>query len=674
MKLFILACVMAAATASPLLGSNKCTQGPSYWCQGLKQAVECGAVEHCKQKVWPLKNKDECETCVLIATQVKVILSNKETAKEVIEEIENMCSRLGPLQSQCKALIDQYAPLAITYLKQLLQDPKQLCKELSLCSTKEKSVIFATLLKKSLPHDNLIAEVLEPGPVLMEQQHSVKKDGTSTKCILCEFIMREMENEISKKSTQEEIKNALEKVCSVLPSSISSECSDFVEEYAPAVLEILANELDPKMVCTSLSLCQEYKNSIPVVEGKEKEVKTVKTVKNNELCVLCEFVMKELDTILGENATEGKIEEALDKVCNILPSTVSHNCTDFVAQYTPILLQLLQSLSPDEICKVIGLCTQSAKEVTVKTAKVGASPECIVCEFVMDKLENSLKQNGTEQNIEKFLDEVCSLLPSSISTECKDFVSQYTPTILQLLIDEISPSDVCTKLGLCRSSKISKPAVKKIRGIPGECQFCQYFMGYLAGMLTKNATEQDIEKALDKICASFPSSIRSQCQNYVDEYTPTIVHLLVNEFSPHQVCIELGMCSKSKILKPVAKKRLPKSGELCTPCKTAFTLIKQFFANNRTEEALIQDLEKFCSELPQQIANECSALAAEYGKEILDLLFNMPVEQLCTELGFCTSLGSKEKAPCFLGAQYWCSNMAAAVKCDAVHHCKNHVW
>lgn len=40
------------AVASPLLGTEQCARGPPYWCQNVKTASLCGAVQHCQQNVW----------------------------------------------------------------------------------------------------------------------------------------------------------------------------------------------------------------------------------------------------------------------------------------------------------------------------------------------------------------------------------------------------------------------------------------------------------------------------------------------------------------------------------------------------------------------------------------------------------------------------------------------
>lgn len=50
--LFLLASLLGAALASPVLGMKECTRGSAVWCQNVKTASDCGAVKHCLQTVW----------------------------------------------------------------------------------------------------------------------------------------------------------------------------------------------------------------------------------------------------------------------------------------------------------------------------------------------------------------------------------------------------------------------------------------------------------------------------------------------------------------------------------------------------------------------------------------------------------------------------------------------
>lgn len=54
---------------------------------------------------------------------------------------------------------------------------------------------------------------------------------------------------------QEEIKQALDKVCSYLPSSIATECENFVNQYTETLIDILAESVTPDLICAALKVC-----------------------------------------------------------------------------------------------------------------------------------------------------------------------------------------------------------------------------------------------------------------------------------------------------------------------------------------------------------------------------------------------------------------------------------
>lgn len=49
----------------------------------------------------------------------------------------------------------------------------------------------------------------------------------------------------------------MEKVCTLLPSTLSAQCKDLIETYGQAIIELLVQQADPKTVCTVLALCND---------------------------------------------------------------------------------------------------------------------------------------------------------------------------------------------------------------------------------------------------------------------------------------------------------------------------------------------------------------------------------------------------------------------------------
>lgn len=60
---------------------------------------------------------------------------------------------------------------------------------------------------------------------------------------------------------QENIKEALTKLCSHLPGNMKEECQDFVDTYTNELVEMLIADLKPEEVCVYLKLCSDNKPS-----------------------------------------------------------------------------------------------------------------------------------------------------------------------------------------------------------------------------------------------------------------------------------------------------------------------------------------------------------------------------------------------------------------------------
>ena len=48
----------------------------------------------------------------------------------------------------------------------------------------------------------------------------------------------------------------MEKVCNMLPATLTAQCKDLIEAYGEAIIELLVQQADPKSICTVLGLCK----------------------------------------------------------------------------------------------------------------------------------------------------------------------------------------------------------------------------------------------------------------------------------------------------------------------------------------------------------------------------------------------------------------------------------
>ncbi|MPC96384.1 Prosaposin [Portunus trituberculatus] len=95
----------------------------------------------------------------------------------------------------------------------------------------------------------------------------------------------------------EDIENAVESVCGLMPHHLSEECEDYVEAYGDQVIELLAQEIDPaknltlsSQVCQMIHLCPAQPETMPQKEDVS--------------CVMCEYAITQLDKMLGDHKTE----------------------------------------------------------------------------------------------------------------------------------------------------------------------------------------------------------------------------------------------------------------------------------------------------------------------------------------------------------------------------------
>lgn len=109
-------------------------------------------------------------------------------------------------------------------------------------------------------------------------------------------------------------------------------------------------------------------------------------------------------------------------------------------------------------------------------------PTCPLCLLAMSQIYEAIKNNRTEvankylyisyfkcskiysyikyvvflqKNIEDQLDKLCVHLPHSLVEECTDLVKGYSKEIIELLLADLTPQEVCVYIKLCDASKNS---------------------------------------------------------------------------------------------------------------------------------------------------------------------------------------------------------------------------
>lgn len=156
---------------------------------------------------------------------------------------------------------------------------------------------------------------------------------------------------------QDDIKKSVDQACEHLPSSINETCVAFVNTYGDAIVAILAQEIDPSVVCPLVRACPSNKDSIEVFMQAKPE-------KPN--CPLCLLAVTKLEEVVTNKHSKQSIRDALASLCNHLSGSIKAECVDFVNTYSDELVEMLfTDFTPQEICVYLKLCTDKTPAPTL---------------------------------------------------------------------------------------------------------------------------------------------------------------------------------------------------------------------------------------------------------------------------------------------------------------------
>lgn len=573
-------------------------------------AVICHEITLCMslppKNIGAVLDSPDCDYCKLTVEFFYDELKKRETEEEIKLIVEKVC-QLFPSSSRdkCMSTINTYVDMVISLVLQEFT-PEQICQQLGFCVSARTSV-----------------------PVIPPKKVS---DDT---CDLCMVVAKFVYDKVKDERTEEKVKEALDQVCSLLPSSLEQKCVEMVNNYYDMLVNLLLQELDPDQVCKELGLCPSTKKAkMPPVASVPPKKPT------DEECDICKVVVKFVYNELQDNKTEEEVKNVLDKVCTLLPDSLKQTCINTVNTYYDQLVELIvQGLSPEQVCQELGLCPSGKKAmmpaVVSVPSKKPADDECDICKVVVRFVYNELQDNKTEEEVKNLLDKVCNLLPDSLKQTCTDTVNTYYDQLVQLIVQGFTPEQVCQELGLC-PSVLRKPAAARPAKAASdeECAYCTTIVQYVYDALQDEKTEEEIKQVLDEVCNLFHGDRRQQCINMVNTYFEIIVALVLQDFTPQQICQTIGMCPSSL------------GGDIeCTFCQYALHFIQNELVENDTEARVEAVLDRLCSKLPNDLAKECIAFVEEYGPAVMVLLAQeIDPSIVCVAIKVCPKDGLKKQS------------------------------
>uniref|UniRef100_H0X5T8 Prosaposin n=1 Tax=Otolemur garnettii TaxID=30611 RepID=H0X5T8_OTOGA len=496
--------VFLLALAGPVLGLKECSRGSAVWCQNVKTAADCGAVRHCLQTVWnqPTVKSLPCDICKDVITAAGNMLKDNATEQEILMYLEKTCDWLPKpnMSASCKEIVDSYLPVILDMIKGQMSRPGEVCSALNLCESLQKHL--AELNHKKQLESNKIpeldmTEVVAPFmaniPLLLYPQDGPnskpqpKDDGNV--CQDCIQMVTDIQNAVRTNSTfVEALVEHVKEECDRLGPGMSDMCKNYITQYSQIAVQMMMHMQDqqPQEICRLVGFCEEVKkipmqalipakvaeNVIPALELVEPVKEDLVQVKVNVYCEVCEYVIKEVVKLIDNNKTEEEIIHALDKVCSKLPMSWSAECQEVVDTYGSSILSILQDTGPELVCSMLHLCSSTGvPALTAHVTQVKDGGFCEVCKKLVNYLDKNLEKNSTKQEILAALEKGCSFLPDPYVKQCDQFVTEYEPVLIEVLVEVMDPSFVCLKIGACPSAR--KPLLGTEKCVWGPSYWCQ---------------------------------------------------------------------------------------------------------------------------------------------------------------------------------------------------------
>ena len=472
-----------------------------------------------------------CVLCEYVIDTLDKYIKDKNNEDEIMKAIETVCDRMpSAVKDKCNNFVKTYEPALITLIINQIESSK-ICSLLHLCDSEDKPLGDNGLL------------------IAQPQLPSLQK---SSNCEMCEFAMNQVFAFLKDKEDQNMVKNVLESICYHLPNSIERNCEDFVETYTSTIVDLIVQGLSPDEICSALQLCSSTK-TVTAPAPVTITPRVVQPVETDSTCVLCEYIITTLDSMLEDKTNEAQIKAAMEKLCSILPSSVEKQCDTFVETYTDLIIDMLtKDVSPEMICTNLGLCKQTSNIVQhkVEMLEKEKSPYCALCKMVVQNLDGMLEDKKNEEQIEKALDVVCYQLSDPVHKQCEKLVAKYTEKIIDMFVNDYTPDAICSELSMCVNNEINTNSIHEVdfddtdtQVTAGEsigCEMCEFAMSIIDQHLTEESTIDQVERVIQFMCSYLPGTIADKCEEFVDEYGQKIIDFIVNErMKPGQICGQL---------------------------------------------------------------------------------------------------------------------------------------
>ncbi|XP_043267105.1 prosaposin [Venturia canescens] len=638
---------------------------------------------------------DECSKCFTIATHMEEKF-NSASRDQVLDSMLKVCGEMSSFSDACASIVLEYFSMIYTHLRSNFH-AKNICHLSGQC---------AGMFHR---HENSTKDLeVEIRPLSSVGMVDV---GDDLPCELCEQLVGHLRDLLVANTTEQEFEHVLEGLCKQT-KSFAPQCKSIVDEYYPQIYDYLVKGLDNNGVCMMAGICPspdkkthdgpiwpllpekslkiateialERKNVGEHGAGTRQEAKKTEAdemqlpierimgpsvimgapqmdLQGKKECAFCEYFLHYMQQVFSYPVTEDELKQVMGKVCKKLPKSVQNTCTEFLNTYSDAIIALfVQEIDPSVICPMIYVCPSNEfmeawekipKDLMIKS-EVEEKQSCPLCLLAVTQLEEMVKNEKTEENIEKALEKLCMHLPKSLITDCNGLVQQYSQQVIEMLVADFSPQEVCVALKLCDPKKnpgtqyltpVGKDgeilsneipdnsvAIKPVKETT-KCVICEFIMQYLEKAMRNKSTKDEIEKIVHGVCDHLPNSVSKECNGFVDQYADLVIELLSQEVTPREICTILNICEDNM-------QRLHESIAECALCQGVISTIDGLLANAKVDQEIEEVVSRVCKYIAPAKRGKCVMMMEVYEQSIINILREHGDRtKICSRLALCSA-------------------------------------
>ena len=174
-----------------------------------------------------------------------------------------------------------------------------------------------------------------------KKKHSVsilEKYNNTYYCAICEYLIHEGEEFVTKNTTEEDAVHYLEHLCLRLPKSKHNNCDDFIRKNYKLLIHLIVDRESANSICKQLHFCENYEHSVSE-------------------CDFCKFASHRIERFMSNNNTLNEIIDYGNMFCNSYPIKYKIVCENTIPYYySQIIGKLIDQYDLFEVCNGLSIC------------------------------------------------------------------------------------------------------------------------------------------------------------------------------------------------------------------------------------------------------------------------------------------------------------------------------